>query len=642
LLLTLLLTGSCEFIDVVPDNIATIDYAFRSRQVAERYLFTCYNYRPRIGDVDKDPAMNGADETWQRYSVAQYWAFPTLQSSFLARGQQSVNNVLLNYWDNNLFIAIRDCNIFLERIDEVPDLEDWERTRWVAEVKFLKAWYHYFLFKCYGPIPITDKNIPVDATPENVRVYRDPVDSVVNYISGLMLEASQDLPDAKGIMEGTEAGRIDKLGALAMRAEVLLFAASPLFNGNSDYADMVDKRGVQLFNQQYDANKWKVAAEACKLAIDECHKQGKALYDQIDQLVQTQPIPFRTEIKYRQAICDRWNKELIWGNTHYNCNGNTLGTASLAQYASARIVTLTGYQPYCNSEWAPTLKLVESYYSSNGVPIDEDKEWAEKGWYQHRFDIRPEPSCTDNPDEQYYVKKDGKTVYLHYNRDPRFYASIGFDKGIYYGTGYYDFATNVNYCNYLNGGWSGLHETYSVTGYTAKKMASFKNSQQPNQMPIFEFFPFPVMRLANLYLMYAEALNEAENTESNRTEARQYLDMIRARVGLENVEDAWSKYSNVPEKPKSQTGLRDIIRKERTIELALEGKRFWDIRRWKQISELNNQPMGWNVRGETLEDFYVKTQVSSPVVKFSTKDYFWPISQSALIVNNNLIQNYGW
>jgi hypothetical protein len=118
--------------------------------------------------------------------------------------------------------------------------------------------------------------------------------------------------------------------------------------------------------------------------------------------------------------------------------------------------------------------------------------------------------------------------------------------------------------------------------------------------------------------------------------------MIRARVDLESVEDAWSKYSTAPEKPKSQTGLRDIIHKERTIELALEGKRFWDIRRWKQISELNNQPMGWDIRGETSEDFYVKTQVSSPAVKFSTKDYFWPISQSALIVNTNLIQNYGW
>ncbi|GAP71761.1 SusD family [Candidatus Symbiothrix dinenymphae] len=639
LFLTLLFTGSCSFVDVVPDNIATIDYAFRSRQVAERYLFTCYDYRPRIGDLDSDPAMGGSDETWQRYSAQQHSWYPTLQGSYIARGEQSASTVLLNFWDDNLFVGIRDCNIFLEKIGEVPDLEDDEFTRWVAEVKFLKAYYHYFLFKCYGPIPVTDKNIPVDATPEQVRVYRDPVDSVVNYIANLMLEASADLPNAREIMEGTEAGRIDKLGALAMRAEVLLFAASPLFNGNSDYAGMVDNRGVALFNQTYDVSKWARAAAACKLAIDEAHAQQKALYDQIDVLVQSQPNPFQTEIKYRQAICDRWNKELLWGNTHYLNTGSA--SASMGKYASARLVDLGTYVAHICSEWAPTPKLVESSYCSNGVPIEEDKDWVDNGWYENRFEVRPEPSG-DNPDEQYYVKNGEKTVYLHYNREPRFYASIGFDRGIFYGSGYYDFATDVKYCNFFSGGVSGMREGYSITGYAAKKMSHFKNTQQANQQPAFEFFPFPIMRLADLYLMYAEAVNEAENTASARTEALIYIDRIRDRVGLDGVVNAWNLHSYQPNKPSTQIGLRDIIHKERTIELALEGKRFWDIRRWKQIQELNNQPMGWNVRGETVDEFYIKTQVSSPSVKFSTKDYFWPISNSAMIVNNNLIQNYGW
>jgi hypothetical protein len=108
------------------------------------------------------------------------------------------------------------------------------------------------------------------------------------------------------------------------------------------------------------------------------------------------------------------------------------------------------------------------------------------------------------------------------------------------------------------------------------------------------------------------------------------------------VKESWQKYSNRPEKPNTKDGLREIIHRERTIELALEGKRFWDLRRWKQINELNVQPRGWNMRGETAEDFYRVIEVARTPVKFSIRDYFFPIKESSLIVNRNLIQNYGW
>ncbi|MFA5327674.1 MAG: RagB/SusD family nutrient uptake outer membrane protein [Prolixibacteraceae bacterium] len=622
--------SSCNYLDVVPDNVATIEYAFRNRTVTEKYLYTCYSYLPSQGSIYYDPAMSGSDDSW-------FHTFIPWSTRNIAKGQQNSSAPYMNFWTNergankNLWQGIRDCNIFLENIDNVIDIPEYEKKRWKAEVKFLKAYLHFYLFRLYGPIPIVDKNLPISASVDEVKVYRESVDDVVKYITDLMAEAAVDLPDEKGVIEGTEAGRFNNLIAMSTRAEVFVYAASPLFNGNANYAGIVDNRGVQLFPQTYDENKWKVAADACKEAIDICQEQGKSLYNIVDVLAENAPEPFRLQTTYRQAICDRWNKELIWGGTNYECT-------DLSRQAQAKIMRFTAEHNSIRSEWGPTLKMINTYYSKNGVPIDEDIEWLNQGWYDNRYKIRPEPSSDD---EKYYIKEGEKTVYLHYNREPRFYASIGFDRGIYFGNGYYSFPDDVKYTAFFakeHSGLSSASEGFSITGYSVKKMHSFKNAVVIDRNSV-EYYPFPVMRLADLYLLYAESLNEAYGPVD---EAFVYLDAIRSRAGLNGVKESWANYSSNPVKPNQKEGLREIIQNERNIELAFEGKRFWDIRRWKQISTLNEQPQGWNASGENAEDFYNVTYVSQVPVSFSVKDYFWPIKEYDLSVNKNLIQNYGW
>ncbi|MEA4916713.1 RagB/SusD family nutrient uptake outer membrane protein [Proteiniphilum sp.] len=633
LIATILFNGvmvSCNYLDVVPDNVATIEYAFRNRTSTEKFLYTCYGYLPREGDVLWDVAMGGGDDTWTHSFIG--WS-----ARNIANARQNSTNPYINFWnggqgaDVNLWQGIRDCNIFLENINSVIDIPEYEKIRWAAEVKFLKAYYHFYLFRMYGPIPIVDVNLPVSAGIDAVKVYREPVDSVVNYITDLMLEASKELPPEKDVIEGTEAGRMNNLIAMSVRAQVFIFAASPLFNGNTNYASIVDNRGIHLFPQTYDGNKWKIAADACKEAIEMCHNQGKALYDLVDPQAMTAPEPFWIQTTYRQAICDRWNKELIWGGTNVDC-------ASLSRQAQAKIMRLAAEHTSIRSEWGPTIKMVESYYSKNGVPISEDIEWIDNEWYDQRFRMRPEPSSGD---EKYYIKEGQKTIYLHYNREPRFYASLGFDRGIYFGNGYYDFPDNVKWTEFMAKEFSGMSsasECFSITGYSVKKMHSFKNAVT-NSTNSVEYYPFPVMRLADLYLYYAEALNEASGPSD---EVFFYLDAIRARGGLEGVKQSWDTYSVNPSKPDTKEGLREIIQAERNIELAFEGKRFWDIRRWKQISTYNVQPQGWNAIGDNPEDFYRLTNLPQKPIKFSVKDYFWPIREYDLSVNKNLIQNYGW
>src|SRR5690606_23449243 len=191
--------SSCSYLDVIPDNISTVEHAFALRNEAEKYLFTCYSYLPDLGIQDNNPGLLSGDEVWFFYPyAAAYYGKPS-DVWEVARGNQNIVEPYLNYWDGakggkSMFQAIRDCNIFLENIAQVPDMEQTEKDRWIGEVKFLKAYYHWFLFRMYGPIPITDVNLPISATPEEVQVYRDPVDDVVNYIADLIDEAVVTLP----------------------------------------------------------------------------------------------------------------------------------------------------------------------------------------------------------------------------------------------------------------------------------------------------------------------------------------------------------------------------------------------------------------------------------------------------------------
>jgi len=636
---------SCDdYLDLVPDDVATIESAFTTRATAERYLYTCYSFCPPIGDINDDIGINGGVETWQYYSssLAQ-WV-----SSRAQRGtEESVTSPLLNFWDGErcanhsdgkwgLFQGIRDVNIFLENVDKPVDLLDYERTRWIAEAKFLKAYFHYYLWKTYGPIPITDKNISVGASPNEVQVYRDPSDDVVNYCDSLFMEAYKGLPDCKDI-QSNELGRADKQICLTLRAQMLLYAASPLFNGNTDYAGMVDNKGRVLFNQTYDANKWKRAADACKLAIQSCEASGKKLYSDVEAQTISQDSVFQLQTTLRQVVCKRWNSELIWGSV--TCSNNT----ELQQAATPRLIRMSpDIYWIIGSSWAPTINTVEKFYTNHGVPMSEDKEWINNKWYENRYGIRPEPASEG---EKYYVHLGSQTCYMHFNREPRFYAFVGFDQGEYYGSGKFDWgesdAGDIHYSNFLAKQTSGRASSiYSVTGYSPKKMHHFGAEQTYSQLASPEYYPFPILRLADLYLMYSEALNEFSGPSE---EVYKYIDLVRKRAGLEGVVDSWTKYATDPSKPKTKEGMREIIKQERSCELCFESKYYWDIRRWKDMVKVYNaQPKGWYTSGETPEDFYKVVNLAKVPLNVSVKNYFYPIKEYDLTLNKNLIQNYGW
>jgi len=624
-LLTLML-NSCKksFLDVVPDNVSTINHAFANRNEAEKFLFTCYDGLPREGHPEMNAGMNTGDEFWI------YWPMPTgedyssLSPYNIARGLQNKDEPDLNYWDKfdgrSMWNGIRNCNIFLENIDKVRDLEPYMKDRWVAEVKFLKAYFHWYLFRMYGPIPVVDKNLPISASPEEVKVSRQPVDSVVNYIVNLLDQAaagqgSVGLPD-KILNLSTELGRITKPIALAIKARVLVTAASPLFNGNPDFSNLRNPDGKALFSSTYDQKKWERAAAACKTAILAAKNAGIDLY-RFNSATTSVDEATKIEMSIRNAVCEKWNTELIWGTTT-----KPNDTWTLQLYAAPQLepsVANSGLK----GQLAPTLKMAELFYTENGVPITEDKTWD----YANRFQFR-----TSTPADV-GIQNDYQSVALHFDREPRFYADMAFDGSKW-------FMENKNFnIQSKSGQYSGKKQSriYSVTGYYTKKLVNWKMVASATNITV-ERYPWPVMRLGDLYLLYAEALNETDN----RSLALEYINMIRDRAGLKSVESSWTNFSKNPSKYTEKNGLREIIQQERLIEMAFEGSRFWDLRRWKKAGELLNQPIyGWNVIGSNYADYNQRVLLFNQSFN-SPRDYFWPIKDYNITVNPNLVQNVGW
>ncbi len=275
LLITVLIIGasftSCDYLDVVPDNVATLDNAFTDKYMAEKALFTCYSYLPNFVSTGDNPAILGGDEIWKPEFYAKWRSF------LLPKGGQNINNPIHDFWRSNMFVGIRFCNIFLERIGEVRDLDDYQRKQWIAEVNFIKAYLHFYLVRMYGPIPISDKNIAVSEDGSVLKKKRNTLDECFNFIVETMDKAIADLDET--LQNPTEElGRITKPIAMAMKARILVTAASPLFNGNPDYMSFEDNEGNKLFPQSYDPAKWEAAAIAAKEAIDICEKNGVELF----------------------------------------------------------------------------------------------------------------------------------------------------------------------------------------------------------------------------------------------------------------------------------------------------------------------------------------------------------------------------
>ena len=628
LLAVISLSGiSCKkYLDVTPDNVGTLDYAFRNRNEAENYLFSCYAYLQRLSDEVSNPSFTTSSEIIYPDNLTSHNINET--GFDLVRGNQNSASPGLNAWDGengsySLFRSMRICNTMLENIDNPIDLSAAEKKRWIAEVKFLKAYYHYYLLRMYGPIPIMRVNLPVSSTPDEVRVKREPVDSVFSYIVSLLDEAAPDLPITI-TNQAKELGRITKNIALAVKAEVLVTAASPLFNGNPDYANVKDKQGVNLFSTSVDPNKWVKAAAACLAAIQSCESVGLKLYQFTPPVIIGQlSDSLKKVLTIQNAITEKWelNPELIWAlNPEFQLQG----------FCTPRMTAKSVVNIFSNpSTFAVPIATQELFYTDKGVPINEDNTWD----YTNRNSVQ-----TGDDASKYYIKNGYQTAKAHFGREPRFYADLSFDGGIWFGNGVLDQNNPLYVQARGNSSLAGPRDlqNINITGYWAKKLVHYLSVYDDGFQSVA--FHMPKMRMAGLYLLYAEALNEVNGPGAD---VFTYIDKVRTRAGLPGVQQAWTAYSKNPGKFSTKAGLRDIIHQERRIELCFEAQSGWDLRRWKELQAVLSKPLqGWSIYETDALNYYRPRSVITPV--FGLRDYLWPIKDNDLVINPNLVQNPFW
>lgn len=629
--------SSCgEWLDVVPDGVATLDMAFNSRTQALKYLSTCYSYMPKNGGAN-DPATLGGDDLWTRNTAHLTNRF-SVAGLDISEGRQSALNPVLGRW-SDMYQALRVCNTFIENVHLVPDLPAWEREQWMAEAIVLKAYYHFALVQMYGPVPLVRESLPVDVDVYEVKVEREPVDVCFDYIVELLDEACEgDKLQTIISNPASDLGRITKPIAKSLKAKVLVTAASPLFNGNNDQATLKNRDGTLLFNATYDADKWQKAMVACKEAIDICHDAGIMLYT-YDDAANRYTDTIITDISLRNAFNMKWNSELIWANTQMISSPSSGGMIHATMPKLNPDYVESG--DLCKFFGAP-IKIASLYYTNHGVPLEEDNTRNMDEIYNLR---------TATAEDRLYIRQGRTTIDLHFDREPRFYAWLGFDGAVWFGAGQYNDkdASSLRYLAFKVGETDGTEGQGNWTGYIPKKIIPYEAQVSSINTISSLNYAWPTMRLSDLYLLYAEAINEVEGPNgANNTELFRYIDMVRARAGLNGVKESWNAYTN-NQKYNTQTGMREIIQKERLIELSFEGQRFWDMRRWKTIADEYRTPLqGWNMLVSTIDgtEEEVNKMMYQPQLlleqTFGVRDYFWPIKTGDIEVNPNLVQNIGW
>lgn len=620
----------CDYLDVVPDNVATVDHAFSDKYTTEQFLATCYWGFPKSAGWNENPAIFGAlemvfNKEGQTDSGMQF-----------GLGNVSAAIPRINYWSGkgdlirSLYAGIRDCNTLLENIDGVQDLPNIQKRRMISEAKLLKAYYHFWLITYYGPICPLRESTPVNESTQGVRVYREKIDDCFSYVLELIEDviASNDLP-AVIQNETTELGRFTMPVAYFLKAKALVYWASPLFNGNTDYNSFFNQNGEPFFNQTYNADRWVQAAAACKDAVSVCESTGIRLFQSSDY-IQPKSMTDSTLIiqTLRSSVSQRWNKELVWGNPVYPASYGNIQSDCLPRLEQ-------GTSASTRSRFSVPFAHVDRFYSKNGVPIDEDKDFD----YDGRFNTR-----VGDEAHRYYIQQGETTAAMNFDRESRFYSTLGFDRGKWYGNHYNNVPDDDSQSLYPKarfGEFSSVFQPgeYNVTGYFVKKLVSLNTVFRDANSVTEESYPWPEMRFADLLLLTAEALNESKGSPD--AEVYEYIDRVRKRAGLEGITESWRKYSNRPDKPTTKSGMRQIIQRERNIELACEGVYYWDARRWKTaMSEQNRLIQGWNVAAADLDDYYTVTNVYKQ--EFSFKQYLAPIPEGELLSNPLLVQNPGW
>lgn len=502
----------------------------------------------------------------------------------------------------NSWEAIRAGWLFIENVDRVPDMSAEEKARLKAESKVIIASRYFDMFRHFGGLPLVNHAFEYSSDVSSYFTERATIEATTDFMTNLLDEAATDLPWA---LEESEIanwdGRFTRAAAMGLKCKILLFAASPLFNDNVPYSTeppqtAVDK--LQVWTGSYKVELWNKCLKACEDFFAEVNAKGRY------ELLQASGT---TQAAYRAAYRDAYYSRGSGGSNPEML----ISTRVRYTYGSDWDGNYYFPQSCMYGAFTPTQEFVEMFPMGDGTPFD---------W--------------NNPD---HVKK------IFSDRDPRLFETILVNNAEFQG----------RQAELWIGGREAQKDPVLESGQYAPGYANYKyilDFNSSRNKPTL----WPYLRIAEVHLIYAEALMKANRLDDAIAE----VDKVRARVGLKGlVVSNPAKNMNDP-----NVLLKEILR-ERACELGLEDVRFFDMIRHKLADDFKKPLHGlrirradgleesWSDKGLpantrptefTYEIFQLSNVSRAWWTNFSPKWYLTAFPPKEINKDYGLTQNPGW
>ena len=476
------------------------------------------------------------------YSSAVPWKF------YYNGSKNADSESMMEFNSDLVWEAVRASYLLLEHVDNVPGLTESEKASMKAQAKCLIASRYFDLFPFYGGLPLVYNSF--SGTDSSYDLPRATAEETVEFMVKLLDDAiatpDADFPWAYDETTlQTEAGRWTKAGAMALKARILQFAASPLFNDSQGYyggtSEAEQKRLV--WYGEYKPEYWTRFKEACKAFIDKLSTDGGYSLEQADG---TRPQDYR--LAYRKAYFDEGSSEIIH-SVHWLNKPNS-------QYV------WYSWMGHNRTVYSVTQEYVEMFPWSDGTPFDWDK--AE----------------TEGKLNQMFIKGDsveGKALLQNVllTRDPRLYETAivnGTPSTLDWTTAA---MTGNPYETWVGGSTSNNNSVDEQYGFAT----SYRNMKYSFGEYSGHGLQWATIRLSDVYLMYAEALIQT-NTNGNFKDAIEWIDKVRERVGMKGLVECNPDKDLLHNK---ELLMQELLR-ERACELGFENARYMDMVRYKMKS----------------------------------------------------------
>lgn len=643
---------SCSFLDIDPyiTDLFTVDSVFVRKEYTQRYLNNLYSYLIDGGSVRYEYTMPYnliTDEGSLGYKESIY-----PYNYFLNNEMTPEKLASYDRW-NTFYRGIRKANTFLDNVNQCREVSEQQRSEWTGEALFIKASTYFELMLAWGPIPIMpDHPVDFDIPISEMMVERNTWDECSDYVTSLLETAIKLLPTQ--IRDNAEFGRATKNSAMAVLSRLSLYTASPLYNGdNKEFSNFKNKAGTPYLNQTFNMEKWATAAANAKRLVDikpnDLYTVGK-----LDN-TPTFPVPDEEQADFPNGVggidpyhsySDMFTGENVLAST----NPELLFTRQITERNIDKWCA-----PHVIGGWGSffvTQSLVDAYRMVDGRTItDASSEYPyEYGYTDNEIVFSGQKSSNG-------VTIPSGTHKWYVNREMRFYASIGFNNSYYPSV-----STPPDKINPVDGkiakfyydGQSGKYNAqtvyvggndYPMTGYLLRKFYHYETSWLAGGRVKYRYNP--IYRMAEVYLNYVEAMNELDKSYTigdvtvsrDMDEMKRCFNLIRYRAGLPGITDA--DVANVER-------MRELILRERQVEMAWENRRYHDLRRTKKAVIYENSPLlGCNIDARESEPdlFHTVVRVRERDFLyrvFTNRQTFFPIPKHEIDKNYNLDQFPGF